>query len=187
MILFVNACVRPSSRTYQLTNYILNKMKDNIEEINLENEKIQPLDWITLQNRDIYINTGDYSSPIFKYAKQFAKANIIVIAAPYWDLSFPAMLKCYFEAITVLGVTFKYTQEGKPIGLCKAKKLIYVTTAGGMIQENDFGFEYVKMLAQKFYGIENIECYRCENLDIAGSNVEDIMENEKRNIDNKLF
>ncbi len=30
---------------------------------------------------------------MFLYAKDFAESDIIVIAAPYWDLSFPSILK----------------------------------------------------------------------------------------------
>ena len=37
----------------------------------------------------------------------------------------------YFEQINVLGITFVYTPEGYPKGLCRAKALYYVTTAGG--------------------------------------------------------
>ena len=37
---------------------------------------------------------------------------VIVIAAPYWDLSFPAVLKTYLEQINVLGVTFDYSDDG---------------------------------------------------------------------------
>lgn len=55
---------------------------------------------------------GDYRDPLFRYAKQFAQAADIVVAAPYWDLSFPAILKVYLEQICVTGLTFQYTPEG---------------------------------------------------------------------------
>ena len=48
----------------------------------------------------------EFNDHIFDYAKDFAKADTIVIAAPFWDLSFPASLKCYIEAINILGITF---------------------------------------------------------------------------------
>ena len=90
----------------------------------------------------------------------------IVVAAPYWDLSFPAALKQYFEQINVLGITFKYSAEGTPIPLCKAKELIYVTTAGGAFVPEEFGFGYVKALAQGFYGIPDVRQVREVGLDI---------------------
>ncbi len=51
------------------------------------------------------------------------------------DIEFPANLKQYIEQINVLGITFAYTSEGTPKGLCKAKKLYYVTTVGGGLGE----------------------------------------------------
>ena len=103
---------------------------------------------------------SDYSDPMFDLAKQFAEADRIVIAAPYWDLSFPASLKQYFEQINVQGITFVYTPEGVPQGLCRAKQLLYVTTAGGNYVPEEFGFGYVKALAQNFYGIPDVQMFQ---------------------------
>ena len=96
--------------------------------------------------------------------------------APYYDLSFPAMLKQYFEQINVLGLTFTYSESGVPTGLCKAKSLYYVTTAGGPIISDDYGFGYVKALANTFYGIEDVKQIKAEGLDIVGADVEAILE-----------
>lgn len=87
--------MRPDSRTYRIAKELLNKLNGTVEEVNLSNENIQPLNWESLQKRDEYIRSGDFSSPIFKYAKRFANADEIVIAAPYWDLSFPSIVKIY--------------------------------------------------------------------------------------------
>ena len=100
---------------------------------------------------------------------------MIVIAAPYWDLMFPAVLKTYLENITVTGITFRYSEEGRPQSLCRAKALYYVTTAGGFIGQNDFGFSYVKALAQNFFGITDVHRYAAEGLDILGADVDRIM------------
>ena len=107
--------------------------------------------------------------------RQFASADTIVIAAPYWDLSFPATLKQYFEQINVIGVTFCYTEDGIPVGLCKARKLYYVMTAGGVFIPEEFGFGYVKALAERFYGIKECELIKAVGLDIVGADVEGIL------------
>ena len=112
-------------------------------------------------------------------ANQFASADIIVIAAPYWDLMFPSVVKTYFEKITINGLTFAYSKEGIPCGLCKAKRLIYVTTSGGPIHY-DFGYDYVASLSKCFYGIKDVSCVKAEGLDIYGANVSSIMENAKK-------
>ena len=118
---------------------------------------------------------GEHAADDDALACQFAEADIIVVAAPYWDLSFPAILKAYFEQINVLGLTFEYTEDGFPRGLCKAKKLIYVTTAGGPIISDEFGYGYVKALAQNFYGISNVCQVKAEGLDVIGADEEGIL------------
>jgi FMN-dependent NADH-azoreductase len=79
------------------------------------------------------------------------------------------MLKQYIEAINVLGITFEYTPEGIPKGLCKAKKLYYVMTAGGNYVPEEFGFGYIKALAQNFYGIEDIELIKATKIIFKGN------------------
>ena len=172
-ILFVNACVRESSRTLVLAKSIMKDMSGEITEINLNLENIAPLNRELLQKRESLVCNGYMDDPMFRYAKQFSEAEQIVIAAPYWDLSFPAILKNYIEQITVSGITFKY-QNGRPLGLCRAKQLIYVTTAGGPIVD-DFGYTYVKTLAKNFYGINETKAYRAMNLDVDMLTTENIL------------
>ena len=182
MILFVNACVRKESRTRRLADYLLNRLDDEIKEINLEKEKILPLSNEMLDFRTKLIESENFDNSIFDYAKDFAKADVIVIAAPFWDLSFPASLKCYIEAINILGLTFGYSSDGVPYGLCKAKKLYYITTSGGKIFNSEFGFGYIKSLCENFYGIKDVVLIKAEELDIIGSDVENILKNAENSI-----
>jgi FMN-dependent NADH-azoreductase/GNAT superfamily N-acetyltransferase len=175
MILFINACVRSGSRTKRLADHVLSRWDDSIVEIRLADMVFAPTDEAYLDRRDRLLAEGDVSDPIFGYAKQFAAADRIVIAAPYWDLSFPAVLKQYLEKINVPGITFCYTPEGYPMGLCRAKELVYVTTAGGAYVPEEFGFGYVKALAQGFYGIEKVRLVQAVGLDIEGADPEKIL------------
>lgn len=188
--LFVNACVRPGSRTKMLADLVLEKVGGDIEEVDLEKENIQPLNYETMLARDEAIKDPEKSGYMLKYAKQFAAADTIVIAAPYWDLSFPAMVKNYLEAVTVQGVTFYYNEEGFPQGLCKAKRVIYVMTAGGPTsmpgQSFNFGFDYVKGLCQMLYGIKDVKCFKAEMLDVIGMDVDAILQKTKEEIDKEL-
>ncbi len=183
-VLLINACVRPESRTYRLARYVLEQLKPvgekespeaegemiQVEEVKLhEEKKLLPLNNERLEERNRYIAAGDFSAEQFRYARQFAEADEIIIAAPYWDLFFPAVLRTYLEQVTVTGVTFYYTPEGIPKGLCKASKIIYVMTAGGPVGDYNFGFDYVKVLADIFYGIPQTICIKAENLDIVGA------------------
>lgn len=185
-ILFVNACVRPNSRTCELAKHLLSYMPGEVCQLKLADEKIQPLDLCALEERTKNLQEGRLEHPDFRYARQFAEADSIVIAAPYWDLLFPAMLRNYFEATTVTGITFEYTPMGVPAGLCRAKRLYYVTTAGGPVDENNFGFSYVKALAKTFYGIEDVRCFSAEGLDIYGADVAQIMEDAKAAVSREM-
>lgn len=173
MVLFVNACVRENSRTLVLARNFLDSYSHDIVELNLEKEHILPLNRETLSKRENLIAKEAFGDDIFRYAHQFANADEIIIAAPFWDLSFPALLKIYIEAITVSGITFRYN-EGRPQGFCKAKKLTYITTSGGEIHA-DFGYDYIKNLAQNFYGITKTKCIRAENLDVECIEPEDVL------------
>ena len=175
MILFVNACVRKQSRTLRLAKNLLDQLAGEIKEVRLEDVVFPVVDEDFITRRDILKNNGKYDDPMFDLARDFSKADTIVIAAPYYDLSFPAMLKQYFEQINVIGMTFAYSEAGKPMGLCRAEKLYYVTTAGGYILSDDFGFGYVKALANTFYGIEDVRQIKAEGLDIVGADVEEIL------------
>ncbi len=180
---YINSCIRKNSRTKILADYLVNKIGGEVKEIVLTEEKIAPVDDSILQKRDKLISERNFNDKVFSYAKDFAKSDIIVVAAPYWDLSFPSMLKVFFEYINVLKVVFDYSAKGEIVSLCKAKKLYYVTTKGGY-GPDDFGFKYIEALSKIFYGIKDVVLIKAEGLDVYGNNVEDILAKAKDNIDN---
>lgn len=173
MTLFINCCPRNNSRTERLAKKLLGKLGE-YEEVNPEKEGLVPIDNERLNYRTALLEKGDLSDDIFKYAKQFAAADTIVIAAPFWDLSFPSVLKIYIENIYVTGIVSKYDENGAPKGLCKAKTLYYVTTAGGPY-DGRFSFDYLKELAESFFGIDKTVLIKAEMLDIIGNDAEKIL------------
>lgn len=181
MILFVNGCVRENSRTLELAHAVLDKAGETIQEVCLYRDGPEGLSPERLELRDRLLAENKYDHPMFRWARQFAEADTIVIAAPYWDLLFPAKVRAYIEEITVSGITFRYAENGIPRGLCRAKRLIYITTAGGPIYQN-FGFDYISTMAKAFYGIADVACISAEGLDIRGADVEKIMEEAKKQL-----
>lgn len=179
-ILFVNACVRENSRTFSLAKAVLDKLGGEYGEADLEREDLHPLDGKMLERREKLVLRGDFSDDMFRWARDFAAADTIVIAAPYWDLSFPALLKVYLEQICVSGITFEY-RKGVPHGLCRAKRLVYVTTAGGKIYKN-CGLEYIKALGGMIFSGAELLCFKAEGLDIRGADAEKIMAEAEREI-----
>ena len=186
-ILFINACVRGESRTKKLAEKLLEKLNRPVEEVRLEEINFPIVDEDFLNMRDRLISEGSLDSPVFDLARQFSEAETIVIAAPYWDLSFPAVLKQYFEQVNVVGITFRYTEEGIPEGLCKADRIFYVSTAGGIYVPTEFGFGYVKALAQGYYGIGDVRLIEAVGLDIYEADIETILEEAEETIEDMVL
>ena len=180
-ILFINTCVRTESRTSRLARKILGLLKGHITEIDIANEiatgNIAPLDDKFIRFRMECSARREFSDMRFRCARMFAEADVIIIAAPYWDLSFPAALKIFLENVCVDQLTFKYSEKGYPIGLCKAKDIAYISTSGGPIY-GDYGAGYVKNLCGSLLGISNFHLIQAENLDIYGNDPEKILEDK---------
>ena len=184
-ILLVNSCIkgREESRTYELATFFINKYvhgrKDvNIKEIAVNELNIKPFTKEMIAERDDEVKEKK-TDKLIKLAKEFAQYDTIVIAAPYWDMMFPSALKIYYEHISVSGITFAYGQKGEEIGLCKAKKAVYITTSGGYIGNRNFGYEYTKSLFN-FMGINDIYFIKAEGLDIVGNDAEKAMIEAKK-------
>ena len=99
----------------------------------------------------------------------------IIIAAPYWDLGFPAQLKTYIENIYVPGIVSAYNDHGQSCGLCRARSLTYITTAGGAYDPR-FSFDYLTAMAKEYFGIRETRLIYAEYLDICGNDPEAILQ-----------
>ena len=97
-------------------------------------------------------------------------AGRIVIAAPFWDMSFPAVLKAFFENISLYGVTF--TDNGQTCtGLCRCRRVMYITTRGMDIvtgSQRDQGSSYLKALSS-LWGLGEVTTVAAWNLDYLPS------------------
>ena len=183
-VLFVNACVRSTdSRTYQLCKDYIAKLPEDAQvvEVNLDEAGIKPLDKELLKRRDALLALKNFDDPMFNYAKQIMEADHVIIGAPYWDLSFPALLKIYLEQCSVTGLTYIYNEKGIPEGQCKAKSLSYITTSGGPIGDFNFGYDYIKGLCLLF-GIPKTHFASAEALDVWGNDIDAIMAGAKEKI-----
>ena len=171
-LLFINACVRgEKSRTLKLARRFLEayqaKHPDTvITERNLCADRLQPQYPEVLAERDALWSAGKLDQPMFAPAWQFAKADKIVVAAPFWDLCFPAILKIYLERVTVADLTFGYDERGAMVGKCRASKLLYITTRGGNYAGTDLelGTPIMKALCA-MYGIPDFQLLCAEGLD----------------------
>lgn len=181
-ILFVNSCVRGKerSRTKKIAEAFFAEIKALDEEAiitEVDLMQINPpyMTYSNFEEREELIEGKNFNSPIFSLAKQFSAADRIVIAAPFWEYSFPAILKAYIENVSVCGITFTYNEAGS-VGLCKAKKMMYITTRGGIVSNSqddwlENGARYLKAMCN-LYGIAEFDMIDAQGLDIFGFDAE---------------
>lgn len=182
-LLYIDACVRPQSRTKILADYVVAHLSQQpVRLLDLNKCNLKYADDAFLRKKSELLSSGNWDNPLFAYAKEFSEADNIVIAAPYWDFSFPALLKMYIENVNVSKITFDYSETGDVIKLCKAKNLYYVTTKGGY-NSDDYGYKYIEALCHHLYGIKNVYLIKAEGLDVRGNDVDEIMQNAKEEAD----
>lgn len=179
-ILFIDACMRGAdvSRTHELCRHFLaeytaRRPKAEVIHRDLCREPLPLLTRELVEHREKWVE-GEPDHPLLSPAKEVAEADLILVGAPYWDLSFPAALKAYLEWASCRGITFRYTEDGRQVGLSRARALVYCTTGGGPVEGQNFGYDYVKALAAMF-GIPETHCVAAEGLDIWGSDVPAIL------------
>lgn len=179
-LLYIDSCVlRETSRTKKIADALVEQLEEargcSVTELVLEDLNLAPFTSPTLAKRNELIADNQYDDAMFDLAHQFAEADAIVIAAPFWESSYPSLLKLYLEHVSVTGIVNHYTDHG-PVGSCKATELYYVTTRGGFAtDEQDMGWQNIKGLA-KVYGIEKADCISVNATDIPTTNIDEAIE-----------
>lgn len=93
-------------------------------------------------------------------------ADLIVISAAVYNFSIPSTLKAWIDHLARVGVTFKYGEDGAPIGLLTGKRVVIVTASGGTRANSpqDFTTPYLKFVLG-FLGMTDIEVIAANSLD----------------------
>ena len=182
-VLYIKANIKNEgeSRTFKVSDsfveeYKRNNPEDEIITLDLYKENI---DFLRADDLGKLFGPKDEESKnnsILKYAYQFADSDKYIIAAPMWNLSFPAILKAYIDYVSVSGITFKYTAEG-PVGLLNNKKAVHIVSRGGGYDNSPYemGDRYLRTILG-FFGIKDIETIAIDNLDVMGVNVKEKVE-----------
>lgn len=168
-LVVINACMREESRTQKILDGLLGVLgkKYNIEIIDLSTHNISWIGEKDLKDRD----NGYVPEEFVSMSKKVANADRLVIAAPFWDMSFPSVLKVFFENISLFNITFTSNQT-ECTGLCKAKKVLYITTRGMNIKTGDpleQATPYIKALS-KLWGLGELYVVSAQNMDYSSQN-----------------
>lgn len=184
-VLYIKANIKPDgqSRTFKVSDSFIEEYKrlnpeDEITTLDLYKEGID-----FLRPEDLAVVFGPKTEesrkhPILKYAYQIVEADKIVVAAPMWNLGSPAILKAYFDYVSVTGITFKYTEQGA-VGMCNADKALIVSGRGGdysgeITSQFEMGEKYIRAILS-FFGVKDIKSVSAENLDVIGIDVDKVV------------
>ena len=179
--LYIDCCIRgEQSRTKKLAEAFLatyGAREDvSIERLTLMDEPLIPFSNGFFWQREGLLERGELDHPRFRYAHQFQQTERVIIAAPFWDLSFPALLKVYIENLCVQGITFDCNEQNGCFGVCNATKMLFLTTRGGALEgsEQDNGTKYLSDMA-KFFGIPSFAHIAADAIDAGLEPVETIL------------
>lgn len=169
-----------------------------VEEVDLYKEHIPRLEYQYFKDRNCVISEEEAKKLPEKDQKeirkirdlcdQFISAQMYVIAAPMWSLSFPAPLKEYIDCIVQEEKTISFEKGKKPKGLLddKERAVVYIQSSGGNIPWildpiMDKGENYVAQI-MKAMGIKNVQELK---VDATGTNEEE-RENAIRDAEEKI-
>ena len=168
-LVVIDACVRQDqSRTWRIAEPIVDALMKRYETTVYHlpmMEDIVPLNPGTFAER----GNGETPQWAVDCARTIADADRILIAAPFWDMSFPAVLKAFIEQTSLYDITF--ADNGREcVGLCKCEKVLYITTRGMDIQTGDpreQGSPYIKALSA-LWGLGEVLVLAASGMDYAG-------------------
>lgn len=181
-LLFVNSCISQrgaDSRTGRLAEAFLKAFQAShpgwlVETVTPETLlALKPFQPDMLNARDALCDAKRFDAPVYDLARQFREADAVAVAAPFWDLSFPAALRTYIEYISANGLTYHYEADGCH-GDCKARWLVYLTSGGDVEREDSVGVMHWRQLSAMF-GIPKFDYVFAGGMDIDPARTEELL------------
>ncbi|MDE6146795.1 MAG: NAD(P)H-dependent oxidoreductase [Bacteroidales bacterium] len=166
-LIVIDTCMRDAeSRTRRILEPIVEELGKTyeIERVVLDGEDYAAVGRKVLAER----NNGHVPAETVEMARRVAEADRLVIAAPFWDMSFPAILKVFIEQMSLFNITFK--DNGSYFdGLCKCGKVLYITTRGMNVHTGEpleAATPYIKAISA-LWGLGEVVTVAAENLDYS--------------------
>ncbi len=182
-------------------NRFIEKYPDfTVEELDLYKEHVPRLEYEYFESRNCIVSKDAANKLTEKQQKevqkinnlcqQFIQAEVYVIAAPMWSLSFPAPLKEYIDCIVQEQMTISFPEKGgKPKGLLndKDRAVVYIQSSGGdipwlMRPVFNRGLNYIEDI-MKFMGINKFETLLVDGTGYTEEERIDTIEKAKGKID----
>ena len=104
--------------------------------------------------------------------QEFLTADTVVIGVAFYNFGMPSQLKAWVDRILVAGQTFRYGVDGRPEGLCGAKRVILGMARGGFysagtpLEEFEHAETHLRT-ALGFIGVTRIDVVAAEGIAIG--------------------
>ena len=178
-ILYINSSVRSTdSISRQLTGEFVEKLKaahPGARVIERDLAK-NPVPHLSEQMMGAYFTPAEQRSEEQKrtvklsddLVAELLSADIVVIGAPMYNFSVSSTLKAWIDHVARAGVTFKYNEQGVPVGLVNGKKFYVFTARGGVYSSGpakalDFHETYLRGVLG-FLGITDVTFVNTEGV-----------------------
>ncbi len=162
----IDSCLRNGSKTKRIADALIDRLSERYE---VETIKLSDYDFPIVKDYILNERSNGYVPEEYvQIARKIADADRLVIAAPFWDMSFPSALKVFLENMSLFNVTFA-SNEKECYGLCKAEKVLYVTTRGMNIKTGDEmeqATPYIKAIS-RLWGLGELHVIAAENIDYS--------------------
>lgn len=165
-LIFIDCTMREESRTRKIAMPLVEELgkRYDIETIRLDGAGFPAVGSKILHDRDNGIVPEEYA----EMSRRIAAADRLVIAAPFWDMSFPSALKVFFENMSLFHITFD-SDDRQCYGLCRCSRVLYITTRGMDIHTGDpleQATPYIRALSH-LWGLGELYVVSAENLDYS--------------------
>ncbi len=162
----IDSCLRSGSKTKRIADALIDRLSERYE---VETMRLSDYDFPVVKDDILKERSNGYVPEEYvQIARKIAAADRLVISAPFWDMSFPSALKVFLENMSLFNVTFA-SNEKECYGLCKAEKVLYITTRGMNIKTGDEmeqATPYVKAIS-KLWGLGELHVIAAENMDYS--------------------
>lgn len=163
-LFYIDSTMREESRTRRIAEALISELgkRYEIERVSLDGADFPAVGSRILTDR----NNGIVPERYADMARRLAAADRIVIAAPFWDMSFPAALKVFFENMSLFNITFG-SNDRECYGLCRCEKVLYITTRGMNIHTGDAleqATPYIRAIGH-LWGLGELSVVAAENMD----------------------
>ena len=177
-ILFINSCYNyEKSRTIHLAKKLFERFdidsRFDFEEIKLKDLHLLPLSEERLKLRFDLTNKNLFDMDMLNYSKKILSADIVVIAAPFYDYSYPSILKLFIENVSMPNLMYTYSKDGYE-GYARGRKFIYITTRGAILPDSeDFGYLNLDRMF-KLFGFKESQIISFGGTDLCDNEYEQI-------------